>query len=171
LPFPDASFDAVFCHHVLQHLADPLRALRELRRVLRPGGVAGVKDPDEGATLISPLPPLVANLLELTLRLRGHNGSSPFYARHLRGLLLDAGFSRAEAQVTARGGGSDAIARETVAGLRARLYGPAGDERLIALGWTTPAALATMYDELERWGGRPDAFYSLVYCSAVAWAE
>ena len=39
LPFPDGFFDAVFAHAVLMHLREPVRALEEVRRVLRPGGM------------------------------------------------------------------------------------------------------------------------------------
>ena len=42
-PFPDGFFDAVFAHAVLMHLREPVRALEEVRRVLRPGGIAGVR--------------------------------------------------------------------------------------------------------------------------------
>jgi SAM-dependent methyltransferase len=38
LPFPDAVFDRVFCHGVLQHTPDPAAAFRALDRVLKPGG-------------------------------------------------------------------------------------------------------------------------------------
>ena len=39
LGFDDASFDVVHAHQLLQHLTDPVAALIEMRRVLRPGGV------------------------------------------------------------------------------------------------------------------------------------
>ena len=39
IPYPDASFDFVFCHRVLQHTPDPERALRSICRKVRPGGV------------------------------------------------------------------------------------------------------------------------------------
>jgi 2-polyprenyl-3-methyl-5-hydroxy-6-metoxy-1,4-benzoquinol methylase len=38
LPFGDGAFDTVFCTEVLEHLKDPVGALREMRRVLTPGG-------------------------------------------------------------------------------------------------------------------------------------
>ena len=40
LPFPDASFDVAFCRYLLLHMADPVRVVREMLRVVRPGGFA-----------------------------------------------------------------------------------------------------------------------------------
>src|SRR5688500_16074076 len=74
LPFPDRCFDAAFVHGVLMHLREPVRALEELRRVLRPGGVVGIRDPDWGAGLIAPTTPLLEKWRALFVRVRQHNG-------------------------------------------------------------------------------------------------
>jgi SAM-dependent methyltransferase len=50
-PFPDEFFDVVFCHHVIEHVPDPVRAVKQLHRVLMPGGklIIGTPDFDSGA--------------------------------------------------------------------------------------------------------------------------
>jgi SAM-dependent methyltransferase len=45
IPHPDASFDAILCSHVLEHVSDDRRAMAELHRVLRPGGWALIQSP------------------------------------------------------------------------------------------------------------------------------
>jgi SAM-dependent methyltransferase len=52
-PFPDDSFDIVICSHVLEHVPDDAKAMRELLRILRPGGRALLLTPlatDGGGT-------------------------------------------------------------------------------------------------------------------------
>jgi ubiquinone/menaquinone biosynthesis C-methylase UbiE len=54
LPFPKASFDHVFVCFVLEHLAQPARALTRLRAVLKPGGTLTVIEGDHGSTYFHP---------------------------------------------------------------------------------------------------------------------
>jgi SAM-dependent methyltransferase len=45
IPFPDNSFDVVFCNHVLEHVNDDVRCMQEIRRVLKPEGFALCQSP------------------------------------------------------------------------------------------------------------------------------
>jgi ubiquinone/menaquinone biosynthesis C-methylase UbiE len=53
LPFADGAFDRVICSEVLEHLSDDLSAMRELARVLRPGGTMAITVPRFGPELIN----------------------------------------------------------------------------------------------------------------------
>ena len=52
LPFADASYDLVYASHVLEHIRDDHAAIAEVRRVLRPGGVAVLPVPIVAARTI-----------------------------------------------------------------------------------------------------------------------
>jgi SAM-dependent methyltransferase len=53
LPFPDGSFDRVICSEVLEHIPDDVAAMRELTRVLRPGGTMAITVPRFGPELVN----------------------------------------------------------------------------------------------------------------------
>ncbi|MFI8378952.1 class I SAM-dependent methyltransferase [Leeuwenhoekiella sp. NPDC079379] len=47
LPFEDDVYDVIFCNHVLEHIKDDLKAMHELYRVLKPGGMAILQIPQD----------------------------------------------------------------------------------------------------------------------------
>ena len=67
LPFAAGRFEVVFAHAIFQHLADPDRAIREMCRVLVPGGIIALRSPDWGALLIAPRTPTLAAALNGSL--------------------------------------------------------------------------------------------------------
>jgi ubiquinone/menaquinone biosynthesis C-methylase UbiE len=169
LPFPYAAFDAAFAHRVLEHLSDPLRALKEMRRVLKPGGVAGILDPDRASTLFSPSTPLLQELMSLVLRIREQQGSSLCYARHLRGQLLQAGFTRSEGFAHAEYNGNLEMTRMLAAIGTEVFRSPANVELAVRQGWADREKLEAMIAELQAWVERPDAYWAIVECAAVGW--
>jgi ubiquinone/menaquinone biosynthesis C-methylase UbiE len=91
LPFEDASFDVVYANAVLLYVREPVRALAEMRRVLRPGGLAAVSDDDFGTVVISPDRPELRLFGDLFERAVAHEGGNARYSRHLRALMREAG--------------------------------------------------------------------------------
>jgi ubiquinone/menaquinone biosynthesis C-methylase UbiE len=92
LPYDDGSFDVVHAHQVLQHLADPVAALGEMRRVCRPGGVVAARDADYAAMSWAPADPRLDRWRQVYRRVALENGAQPDAARHLLGWAHAAGF-------------------------------------------------------------------------------
>jgi SAM-dependent methyltransferase len=169
LPFPDGSFDAAFANQVLSHLREPVRALREVRRVLGPDGIVGVRDLDFATRFVAPTTPLLEQSFALTCRVREHNGGDPSLGRHHRRLLLEAGFARAEATASAVSSGSPAECRQRAALRKAELQG--AGRTALAEGWVDQATLDAMAKEIDAWAEKPDAFSAVIACQAIGWAK
>jgi SAM-dependent methyltransferase len=93
LAYADDSFDVVHAHQVLQHVADPVQALREMRRVCKPGGIVAVRDSDYRAFAWYPELPDLDTWLDLYLRVARHNGGTPDAGRKLLSWAQRAGFT------------------------------------------------------------------------------
>jgi SAM-dependent methyltransferase len=61
IPFEEATFDVVFCNHVLEHVTSDLQAMREMHRVLKPGGWGIMQIP-----LFHPLPDITYEDFSIT---------------------------------------------------------------------------------------------------------
>jgi len=173
LPFPERSFDAAFVCAVLQHLAAPLAALQEIRRVLKPGGVIGVADGSSTLNFRYPTNPLLEKWDWLRAREREHNTGRPSEMLRLRALLREAGFARTRASgtLTTEAGppaGSLEETRRVAQNHLIRLRGIVG-ELALAQGWTTKQELEQIADALIAWGEAPDAFYARPAFTAVGW--
>jgi SAM-dependent methyltransferase len=98
LPFRSHIFDISLCHFLLLWVNDPLRAIREMARIVRPGGyVLVMAEPDYGGRIDFP-----AELAQLgiwqTKALR-EQGADPFIGRELRSLLVSSGLTKIETGV------------------------------------------------------------------------
>lgn len=93
LAFADGTFDVVHAHQVLQHVADPVRALREMRRVTRPGGVVAARDSDYAGFIWYPLLPELDEWMRLYQRAARANGGEPDAGRRLHAWARRAGFT------------------------------------------------------------------------------
>src|SRR5690348_14476643 len=98
---PDGSYDIVHAHQVLQHLSDPVAALTDMRRVVRPGGIVAVRDSDYGSFTWHPADDRLVRWLELYRAIARSNGGEPDAGRRLLSWAQQAGFSRITSSASA----------------------------------------------------------------------
>jgi SAM-dependent methyltransferase len=172
LPFEDATFDVVYANAVLMYVRDQVRALMEMRRVLRPGGLAAVTDDDLGTVVISPDRPELELAPRLFERAVAHEGGNARYSRRLRTLMLEAGFARTQGVAHAPEVYGDLESTRWFAEFAVGLFvAPSMSEVIIGEGWASRAELDAVIAALREWGELPDAFASWLYCGALGWTS
>lgn len=160
---PDGSYDVVHAHQVLQHLADPVAAMAEMRRVAGPGGVVAARDSDYAAMTWYPVVPELDRWLALYRRLARGNGGEPDAGRHLRGWAMAAGFAEVSASASAWCFAEPAD-RAWWGGLWAdRVTSTAFADQATARGWATPAELDDLAGGWRRWADAEDGWFAVLH--------
>lgn len=163
LEYPDDTFCVVHAHQVLQHVGDPVQALREMLRVTRPGGYVAVRDSDYAAMTWYPASPGLDDWLELYHRVARANGGEPDAGRRLKSWALAAGCTDITA-TSATWTFSTAEERAWWSGLWAdRTVASAYAERATRGGHATAEQLRAVSAAWRDWGRHEDGWFSVLH--------
>lgn len=167
LPFEDEYFDAVYISAVMGNLKTPVRGLREALRVLKPGGVIGVKEFDHGGDIIYPFDPSLRKFNDLYLRLRREYGHEPEGGRKIGAHLLQAGFEQVEMSACYETYANPMMLRgvaELNIGLLKEMWG----NEFTSRGWSTKEEIDEMTIGWQDFATLPGAFLAVAWCEAIA---
>ena len=167
LPFEDATFDVVHAHQVLQHLADPVGALAEMRRLTRPGGMVAVRDAVYSAMTWFPEPAGMEQWRSVYMATARANGGEPDAGSRLLAWTHRAGFTEvtASASTWCYATPTDRAWQSTTWAQRSLTsFGP----QAVELGLASSTDLETMARAWRQWGGSEDAWFVVVHGEVIA---
>ena len=168
LDLPDDSFDVVHAHQVLQHVADPVQALREMRRVCRPGGIVAARDSDYHGFVWYPVLPELDQWMDLYQRAARANGGEPDAGRSLFAWAHAAGFSEVHpsSSVWCFAEPED---RQYWGGMWAdRILTSALSRQLLDQDLAEQSDLEQISSAWQRWTDDPDGWISLLHAEILA---
>ena len=170
LPFDGDAFDVVYAHQVLQHLADPVAALREFRRVLRPGGLVAVRDSVYATMVHAPVEPAIERWRDIVQEVAAANGGEANAGRYLPGWVRAAGFVE-PAVTTSTTTFADAEGRAAWGGMWAvRATESDFARHATAGGFATRGDLEAISAAFTRWADQPSGFWAWLNGEVVAGA-
>ncbi|HEV2343701.1 MAG TPA: methyltransferase domain-containing protein [Actinocrinis sp.] len=163
LDFPDGTFDVVHAHQVLQHVTDPVGALREMRRVCKPGGIVAARDGDYSGFFWYPQLPELDAWLRLYLAVARAGGGEPDAGRRLLAWAHEAGFEDVTASCATWCYAGDRD-RPWWAGLWAdRVTKSQFAREALDRGLATEADLHALSKGWLAWGADPDGWLSIAH--------
>jgi ubiquinone/menaquinone biosynthesis C-methylase UbiE len=171
LPFADASMDAVFSNALFEHLREPMIALQEMYRVLKPGGIVGIRAADADGNLIHPWGPLFRKWREWTEQLKVEQGHNIRIGKQLRGLVRAAGFVRIEATASYDSVGTPEAIHKMANSFADTMLKSWYSEQVLARCWADRVDLEAMATEMRQLADNHDAFLAQTRCEAIGWRD
>lgn len=159
LPFKDNTFDVVFCHQVLQHVKNPVGILREMCRVVKPGGVVAAREADYRTFAWYPESAILDRWGQLYEETARFNGGQPNAGRYMLAWAKQAGFPPESIQYTWTTWHYDGeLASNFAESWKGRAlysgYGKTAREQ----GFAEEEELKSISQGWSDWGRNPDAF-------------
>lgn len=168
LRFTDGAFDVVHAHQVLQHVGDPVQALREMRRVVRPGGIVAARDSDYQAFTWFPASAELDQWLALYRTAARDNGGEPDAGRRLLSWAHAAGFSDVTATSSTWCFATPEDRRYWGGMWAARILTSDLTAQLLRTGAATQDQLQSISDAFTSWIDDQDGWFSLLHGEIVA---
>jgi ubiquinone/menaquinone biosynthesis C-methylase UbiE len=172
LQFPDASFDAVWTSSIMQWLDRPNAALKEVFRVLKPGGVYATRDRDRRGDIFGNSNRLVKRARDLQFRKNELDGSDLSIGGKMRGKIMRAGFENVTTVASYESHGEPGAARFIVDFYSGHLkvdQQPWSVQIIKEHGWATDEDMLRMLEAWQAWGEDPRSFYCICRIENVAW--
>jgi ubiquinone/menaquinone biosynthesis C-methylase UbiE len=165
LPFSDNSFDAVFSHAMLEHVREPDRAVKEMYRVLKTGGVIGLRGTIVSKHIWHPESAIVAEAYSLWSKVWRRNGGNPDFGVEQADILRRMGFSDLRVSVS-----FDADLHEGIGTIIAPLIlQPNFVKTAEEQGWADERTVRRIHDGLVKWSKDPHALWFIAWSEVVAW--
>ena len=171
LPFEDNTFDVVMSCAVTEHLSDPVKAMSELGRVAKKGGVVGITRTDWSASLFAPPCPAAERFIELFEHGFTTQGATMFGGKDLPRLLQEAGLTVEELVITFSNAYMPEPGNPMVAGWAAWIENLPLFDSVIEEGLTTRDELDTMCAEMREWAAQSGTLAATGGVRAVARKE
>ena len=167
LEFADDTFDVTHAHQVLQHVADPVQAMREMARVTKPGGIVAVRDSDYSGFCWWPLIPELDEWLDLYRAAARFNGGEPDAGRRLLSWAHSAGLTDVTATSSTWCFATPAD-RAYWGGMWAdRILNSAIARQLVDSGQATSADLKRISQAWKDWSANDDGWFSILHGEAI----
>jgi len=159
----ERAFDVVHAHQVLQHVPDPIGALRQMGRLCKPGGIVAARDSDYQAMTWFPADPDLDAWLDLYRRVARANGGEPDAGRYLFDWALRAGFEEVVPSASAWYFATEEDRRWWGSLWADRVTQSAFAERAVALESASRDELTRMADAWRRWASAPNGWFAVLH--------